>query len=100
MDNFQSSCMDRLFWICWGMDAFLSLLAVYFFLTGIATATNGSRYFRAWLVLFTIIILVLGGSLWLKWNGYPGWAGALAGAPILLVLLSIPIYYSMATGKW
>jgi len=92
--------MNTLFWICWGVDAFLSLIAVYFFLTGIATATNGSRYFQVWLVLFIIIAIVIGGSLWLKWIGYLGWATVLAGIPTLLLLLSIPMYYTMVTRKW
>lgn len=92
--------MNNLFWICWGIDAFLTLIAIYLFLAGIATATNGSRYFQTWLVLFIIIAIVVGGSLWLKWNGYLGWATLLAGIPSVLIILSIPMYYQMATGKW
>ena len=92
--------MNTFFWICWSVDALLSIMAVHFFLTGIATATNGNRSFQAWLVLFVIIALVIGGSLWLKWNGYPVWATVIAGIPTLLLLLSLPVYYTMVTGKW
>ena len=92
--------MNTLFWICWGIDSFLTLIAIYFFLSGIATATNGSRYFQAWLILFVIIAIIIGGSLWLKWNGYAGWGTLLAGIPIIIILLSLPMYYTMATGKW
>jgi hypothetical protein len=88
------------FWICWSIDALLALIAVYFFLTGIATATNGVRYFQAWLFAFLLIGVIIGGSLLLKYNGYPVWAMVLAGLPALIALLSIPIYYAMATGKW
>jgi hypothetical protein len=71
-------------WTLWPIDLLVALVAVYFFLTGLATATTMSIYLQVWLVSFAILAVVLGGGFFLQWKGLRGWAA------LVLFLLALP----------
>jgi hypothetical protein len=76
------------FWIAWGVDAVIAAIAVFFFIWGLADGSVSSFNSGIWTILLGALAALLGGSLWLKSNGKPGVATALAwvlAAPGLLV---------------
>jgi hypothetical protein len=83
-----------LFKFCWYADWLILLVAVYFFVTGISTATPGSGFGKAWTILFLTMAALLMGSYWLHKNGQTGLATVIAAIPFgaaLLYLLFILI---------
>jgi hypothetical protein len=73
-----------LFWIFWGIDSIVAVIALYFFFTGIADHSVSSFNIGLWLSLLIILAIVLLGSLGLKS------AGNLTLAKVLSGLLAIP----------
>lgn len=73
-----------LFWIFWGIDAIVALIALYFFFIGLGDGSVSSFNMGIWLVLLIALAAVLFGSLALKG------AGNLNVAKILAGLLAIP----------
>ncbi len=57
------------FWILWGLDAFIALLALYFFFIGILDDSVSSRNIGMWLMLLGGLAIIMLGSLWLKGMG-------------------------------
>ncbi len=79
-----------LFWIFWGIDAIVALIALYFFFIGLADGSVSSFNMGLWLVLLVALAGVLLGSLALKGAGNLNVAKILAGllaVPALLFLL-------------
>lgn len=73
-----------LFWILWGFDAILSLIVLYFFLTGLNDGSVSSSNMVMWLIILLIIAAIMGGSLKLKL------AKQVVLANILLFLFAVP----------
>lgn len=79
-----------LFWVFWGIDAIVALIALYFFFIGLADGSVSSFNMGLWLVLLVVLAAVLLGSLTLKAAGNLNVAKILSGilaVPALLVLL-------------
>ena len=72
------------FWILWGFDAAIGLVALYFFFAGMATARVSSFNIGIWLVILGSLAVIIGGSLWLRRKAQPGIAMA------LLLVLAVP----------
>ena len=91
-----------LFWILWGIDTLVALIALYFFFIGLADGSVSSFNMGLWLVLLIGLAVVLIGSLSLKAAGKPALAKILAGVlafPALLFFLFFIIV--IASGeKW
>ncbi|MFD2572235.1 hypothetical protein ACFSUS_16455 [Spirosoma soli] len=66
--------------ICWTINGFTLLLAIFFFLDGLRNATN-SDYFNAWAVVLGGLALGLPVSYWLYQNGQSTLASVLAAIP-------------------
>lgn len=73
-----------LFWIFWGIDAIVALIALYFFFIGIADGSVSSFNIALWFVLLAALAAVLIGSFMLKS------ADKLMAAKILSGVLAIP----------
>lgn len=61
-------------WILWGFDACCALVALYFFGSGVTTATNLSDYLAGWLAVLAAAAAILVGGILLKNAGYLFWA--------------------------
>ena len=72
------------FWTVYAIDVLIAVIAFYFFLTGISTATAGSKFYQAWAGLFCFLVIVLAGSLLLNYVGQFGLAKVLASIPAAL----------------
>jgi hypothetical protein len=72
------------FWIFWGFDAVIALVAVYFFVVGILDGSVSSSNMVLWGGLLLGLAAVLGGSILLRAAGHP-----VLGL-CLLLLLAIP----------
>lgn len=72
------------FWIIWGFDAIIALVAVYFFMVGLGDGSISSSNSGLWALLLAILAAILGGSLWLRHQNH------LALAKVLLWLLAVP----------
>jgi len=72
------------FWILWGFDACIALVALYFFFIGLGDGSVSSFNMRLWLMLLGGLAVILMGSLWLKG------LGKLLPAKMLLAILAVP----------
>lgn len=72
------------FWIIWGFDALIALIAIYFFLIGLSDGTVSARNMKMWLGLLLGLAVILGGSICLRSHGHTGMALSLLG------ILAIP----------
>lgn len=72
------------FWTLWGIDAIAALVVLIFFFIGIGDGSVSSDNAGLWFVMLAVLAGILLGSLWLKAQGYLGWAKA------LLSVLAIP----------
>jgi hypothetical protein len=72
------------FGILFGLDSIAALVAVYFFVAGLADGSVSSFNMLLWLAMLGGIGAVLGGSILLSRNGYRRRANA------LLLVLAIP----------
>ncbi|MBA4852987.1 osmoprotectant transporter permease [Emticicia sp. BO119] len=75
-----------LFWVFWGIDAIVALIAVCFFFTGLADGSVSSFNIGLWLIMLIVIAAVLSGTLALRS------AGNLTLAKILAGLLAVPAF--------
>ena len=72
------------FWLVWGIDAVVAMVAVYFFLIGVGDGSVSSFNAGLWFALLAGLGGILGGGLVLRDRGHPGAAIA------LLAVLAIP----------
>lgn len=72
------------FWILWGIDAVVALIALYFFFVGLGDGSVSSFNGTMWMGLLAGLAVVLLGSLWLKSHDY------LLLAKILLAVVAVP----------
>ena len=72
------------FWFLWSIDAFIAVVALYFFFSLAAHGRVGSFNILPWLIILAVLAAVVGGSVWLRS------AGQRALAITLLLLLAIP----------
>lgn len=72
------------FWILWGIDAFVALIAIYFFFVGLGDGSVSSFNGNLWFGLLAGLAIVLLGSLWLKNHDFMGLA------KLLLAIVAIP----------
>lgn len=89
--------------VLWGIDVFILVIALYFFLTGISTASQGSNFYNAWMGLLAALIGVIGISFGLGMNGHLLAAKLLAGIPaglVVLYLLFMLVVIFGSGGRW
>lgn len=80
----------NLFWILWGIDVLIALIALYFFFVGLADGSVSSFNMGIWSLLLIGLAVVVFGSLWLKSIEQLGLAKG------LLCILAIPgILYAL-----
>jgi hypothetical protein len=72
------------FWVVWTFDLLIALGFLYFFLTGLGTATVFSTYIIVWLPPLAGLGAILGGGAFLQYKGQGVWAA------VVLCLLAIP----------
>lgn len=72
------------FWILWGIDALVALIAVYFFFIGLGDGSVSSFNMSLWMGLLAGLAVVLLGSIWLKNHDYMGMA------KLLLAVIALP----------
>jgi hypothetical protein len=83
----------KLFRILFAFDALCFLGLLYFFVTGIGTATPGSGFIEAWIPLLLVPAAVLAVA-WVLKRG-----GRTTGANVLLALLAAPfLLYGLFVG--
>jgi len=76
---------DRvMFWILWGINAIISLVAVVFFLIGLADGSVSSFNMTLWLAILLALAVILRGGHALRAAGRVKFANG------LLMLLAIP----------
>ncbi len=75
-----------LFWILWGIDSLVALVAVYFFVVGLGDGSVSSFNGTLWFGLLIGLAALLGGSWFLKSSGY------LKAAKILLSVVAVPAF--------
>lgn len=73
-----------LFWILWGIDALVALVAIYFFIVGLGDGSVSSFNGLLWLGILAGLAAVMGGSWMLKASGQ------LKSAKILLSVVAVP----------
>lgn len=79
-----------LFWILWGIDALIALIALYFFFIGLVDGSVSSFNMGIWSLLLIGLAVIVFGSLWLKSVNQLGLAKG------LLSILAIPgILYAL-----
>lgn len=76
----------KLFWIFWGIDALVALIAIYFFVVGLADGSVSANNIMLWLLLLGTLMALLAGGLYLKSAGKLLWANALLG------VLAVPAF--------
>ena len=80
----------NLFWILWGIDVLIALIALYFFFIGLIDGSVSSFNMGIWSLLLIGLAVVVFGSLWLKSINQLGMAKG------LLSILAIPgILYAL-----
>jgi hypothetical protein len=80
----------NLFWILWGIDALIALIALYFFFIGLVDGSVSSFNIGIWGLLLIGLAVIVFGSLWLKSVNQLGLAKG------LLSILAIPgILYAL-----
>ena len=91
-----------LFWIFWGIDATVALVALYFFFIGLADGSVSSVNITIWAALLAVLAALLIGTLYLKSGGNPTLAKILTGALAIPALLAVlAIIFMVASGtKW
>ena len=72
------------FWILWGFDACIALVALYFFFIGLGDGSVSDFNMGIWMMLLGGLAVILVGSLWLKG------LGKLVLAKGLLAILAVP----------
>ena len=72
------------FRVLWGINAILAVVALYFFIDGLKTASNSGSYLQTWLVLLLVLAVALGGSVVLKNNNH------MILAKLLLSVIALP----------
>ncbi|GAB3794875.1 hypothetical protein GCM10028819_09910 [Spirosoma humi] len=81
------------FWILWGIDAFVALVCIYFFVIGLGDGTVSSFNIALWLVILSGLAAVLLGGYWLFLHQYT------VMAKLLLAILAVPsLLYGLVMG--
>jgi len=75
-----------LFWILWGIDAIVGIIAIYFFLVGLSDGSVSSFNLGLWLVILILLSALLGGTILLKSSD------RLTAAKSLLAVLAVPAF--------
>ena len=82
------------FWFLWGVDALTALVALYFFVVGVADGSVSSFNMGIWLALLLGLGGVVFGSLALRSAGRQAWARALVIA-LALPALGIGFFFAV-----
>lgn len=88
------------FWLLWTIDLVVALIAITFFVIGLADGSVSSFNLGLWLLILAGLAGLLGGSLWLRARAREGIArvllfllagpACLGGLLLLIVLLAEP----------
>jgi hypothetical protein len=84
LESSKQHTVMSFFWILWGFDAIITLVILYFFMTGLNDGTVSSFNMGLWAVILIVLAAIMGGSLWLKS------LNQMVLAKLLLWLLAIP----------
>ena len=57
------------FWILWGINAVIGVIALVFFFWGLADGSVSSFNIGIWTIVLGALAGIIGGSLWLKSKG-------------------------------
>ncbi|MBK8554571.1 MAG: hypothetical protein IPL65_01800 [Lewinellaceae bacterium] len=91
-----------LYKFCWYADWLILLIALFFFFSGMSTATPGSGFMKTWAVLLLVLFAIPIGSYLLHANGFTGFATFIAafpaGAGLLYLLFMVVVLVSGA--RW
>ncbi|GAB2596026.1 osmoprotectant transporter permease [Spirosoma areae] len=90
--------------IYWTIDGIALLIALYFFLDSIPTATPSSGFLVTWFLLLGFLGSTLAGSYWLINHDHRTWALLVAGVPAVLATLlglwMLLLFIGGSTGGW
>lgn len=77
-----------LFWVLWLLDVFIALYGYREFIQGVfgRYAAPSRKYISLWIALFVVAAVVIGGSLYLKNEGWISAAFIVAAIPLVLAL--------------
>ena len=78
------------FWALWAIDALIGVIALFFFVAGLADGSVSSFNMGIWMAILAALAVVVGGSLGLKALGRPG-----LGSMLLLVLAVPGVLYAV-----
>lgn len=62
----------------------VALVIIYFFFIGLADGSVDAQNFRLWMLFLLVVVLVIGGGIWLERLSYLKWSNA------VLAVLAIP----------
>ena len=54
------------FWILWSFNALMALVPLYFFFVGLNDGSVSSSNMGLWMLILLAVVVVIGGSLWLR----------------------------------
>jgi hypothetical protein len=54
------------FWILWSFNALMALVPIYFFFVGLNDGSVSSSNMGLWMLILLAVVVVIGGSLWLR----------------------------------
>jgi hypothetical protein len=72
------------FWIAWAIDAIVLMIFMYFFFCGLIDKSISSFNMGLWGTILTLLVSLLGVSLWLRSTGQ------IKLAFILLLIIAVP----------
>jgi hypothetical protein len=78
------------FWALWAIDALIGVIALFFFVAGLADGSVSSFNMGIWMAILAALAVVVGGSLGLRALGRPG-----LGSMLLLVLAVPGVLYAV-----
>jgi hypothetical protein len=80
----------KLFWIFWGIDALICVIALVYFFLGLANGSVASFNIGIWMAGLAALTVIIVGSLLLKKHGHP-----IFGIVLLLVLAIPALLYGL-----
>lgn len=94
-----------LFWVMWLLDVLIALYGYWEFMGGMFghNSNPSSKYITLWVGLLAFAMLIIGGSLYFKNQGYSFAALSVAAVPLILALpyvLYLAVVMVSSNGNW